>query len=151
MTRCPRCGAEPRRSKPQNSRYHVLMQAAFDHWPQAHAFQPRNREHLRKWLQVQAGHKVVKRIDAPKGLDVQTLKRFVTMLFQQSADHVFATVIYLRSTSEPIAVELHISKSTRFEELPHREACRLFDDIGNIIKAEIGIDPERLLKEGEAA
>lgn len=151
MTRCPRCGAEPRRSNPQNNRYHALMRAAFHHWPQSHRFQPRNREHLRKWLQVMAGHKVTKRIDAPKGLTVSALKDFVTLLFRDTAEHVFATVMYAKSTGEPIAVELDISKSTRFEALPHREACKLFDAVSDIIKAETGLDAGVLLKEGEAA
>jgi hypothetical protein len=151
MTRCPRCGAEPRRSTPQNNRYHALMRAAFHHWPQSHRFQPRNREHLRKWLQVMAGHKVTKRIDAPKGLTVSALKDFVTLLFKNTADHVFATVMYAKSTGEPIAVELDISKSTRFEMLGHREACKLFDDISQIIEAETGLKADALLKEEEKA
>jgi hypothetical protein len=75
----------------------------------------------------------------------------VTLLFQNTADHVFATVMYAKSTGEPVAVELDISKSTRFEMLGHREACKLFDDVSNIIEAETGLKADVLLKESEAA
>ena len=151
MSRCPRCGSEERRSNPQNNRYHALMRAAFHHWPLAHAFQPRNPEHLRKWLQVRAGFKVVKMVSAPKGFTASALRDFVWALFNASSDHVFATVIYHEITHEVVGVELHISKSTRFEKLGHRDACRLMNAVEDIIKSELGLEAEQLLKHTEQA
>src|SRR5262245_23774520 len=78
---CNHCGClvelpHSDRSTPQNNRYHAMIKATFDHWREDHPElpHPRNVRHLRKFLEMKAGHFVVTkhiritRVDPPKDL-----------------------------------------------------------------------------------
>ena len=82
---CPSCGvdlAEPqkkwkRRSVPQHRRYFALVRAAYYHWPEKHELKPQSEEHLRKWLQAKAGHRVVETVDTEGMTQEQSLALMV--------------------------------------------------------------------------
>lgn len=147
---CPHCGAhfEPPkasgkpRSHPQLKRFHALMRAAFNHWPEAQTeFRPRNKEHLRYWLEKEAGHfEVVKTIICKQADDPKRLTAVLTaVLATASDDNLFVEV-------EGLSVVVKRAVSISYDALAHMSACALFGQIDDVLKS-LGLDPDRLLKE----
>ncbi len=54
-TFCQACGAE-KRSAPEHNLLFVVIEEAFQNWPEAHPFRPVDAEHLRAWLCIEADH-----------------------------------------------------------------------------------------------
>lgn len=48
-------------------------------------------------------------------------------------------------------LDVVIPKSIDYRRLSHKDACRLFQEVEDVIKVEIGIEAESLLKQMEAA
>lgn len=148
---CVRCGAvnevqekpaaKPR-STPQHRRMFALFDGAWFHWQEApddHDFKPKSRNHLRYYLEMRAGH-----------FDVLMNVR-VTSMDPDKVAAVFSEALR-RSRDEFMFVELDDNlltikqvKSISYDELSHKEACKLFDDIGEILAAE-GLPPEKVLR-----
>ena len=108
-----------------------------NYWPAKHDFKPLSEEHLRKWLQAKAGHRVVETIDTAGMSPDETLACVVAAIkkggpfsFYERAGTRFYTI-----TSESIA----------FNTLPHLAACALFDEIANVIEAETGIRADDMI------
>ena len=131
------------RSPDQLRRFFGVMAAAFQHWPEAHRFQPDNAEHLRAWLLVRAGHHTVKTFYLSE--DATEYARVVPM--------VIATMLHKHAWCRARGNELHVSvpESIAFDKLGHHEFCKLNSDIDDIIKAELGIEADQLLRETERA
>jgi hypothetical protein len=124
---CPRCTCaacmKARRSKPQNDRIHALCEAAYQHWPRGHAFKPESKEHLRAWLLCKAGH--VKVVDRDGEMD-EKLAREISLMMAAVGRFVWVKSLgdkYLLITPE----------TTRFSDLPHKEACRVFSEVDEIL------------------
>lgn len=140
---CPHCGVElekPKgkpRSVPQHRRYFALIRAAHSHWLESHRFQPTSAEHLRRWLQAKAGYHVIRTVDTA-GMD--TTAAIVAVAAELSA----ADPIHFTSVR---GAKFHIieSKSIDFDTLPHLAACALFDAVADTIRAETGLDPDRIM------
>ncbi len=143
---CPHCGVEleakPKgnskpRSVPQHRRYFALVKAAHSHWPEHHRFQPMSEEHLRKWLQAKAGYATVRTVDTA-GMDTQSAIVAVAAMLAAADPMHFTSVTGAR---------FHVieSKSINFDTLPHLAACALFDAVADTIKAETGLDPDKIM------
>lgn len=149
--RCPVCGsdvrgADKRRSVPQLRRYFALVKAAFTHWPDAHDFRPDNAEHLRRWLQCKAGHHEATRIEIPSG--DPAVMRLARLAAEAAIDAADGSA-FVKPFGDVLVV--FKAKSIAFDKLTPAGACQLFDEVGAVIEAEIGIPAERLLRETEAA
>lgn len=142
MSSCPTCGAVGR-SLPQHKRLFGLVRAAFHHWPEAHDFQPANEEHLRKWLTAKAGHHTVKTL----ALADFTTAEAVALL--QAAFHAAGAHSFVKGSAG--SVHIFTPSSISFDKLSHKAACKLFDEIGAVVEAEIGIAADELLKQMESA
>lgn len=143
---CPHCGVEleakpkPKgkpRSVPQHRRYFALIKAAHSHWPETHRFKPMSEEHLRKWLQAKAGYANVRTVDTA-GMDTQSA--IVAVAAQLAA----ADPMHFTSVK---GARFHVieSKSINFDTLPHLAACALFDAVADTIRAETGLDPDKIM------
>jgi len=143
---CPHCGVEreakPKgnskpRSVPQHRRYFALIKAAHSHWPETHRFKPMSEEHLRKWLQAKAGYATVRTVDTA-GMDTQSAIVAVAAMLAAADPMHFTSVTGAR---------FHVieSKSINFDTLPHLAACALFDAVADTIKAETGLDPDKIM------
>jgi hypothetical protein len=140
---CPHCGVElekPKgkpRSVPQHRRYFALIRAAHSHWPENHRFQPTSDEHMRKWLQARAGYHHIQTIDTA-GMDAT-----------QAIIAVAAALKAADAMNFPVVVgsKFHVvwSKSIDFDTLSHLAACSLFDAVAEVIQAETGLDPDRIM------
>jgi hypothetical protein len=141
---CPHCGVEleakPKgkpRSVPQHRRYFGLIKAAHSHWPETHRFKPMSEEHLRKWLQAKAGYATVRTVDTA-GMDTQSAIVAVAAMLAAADPMHFTSVTGAR---------FHVieSKSINFDTLPHLAACALFDAVADTIRAETGLDPDKIM------
>lgn len=143
---CPHCGVEleakPKgnskpRSVPQHRRYFALIKAAHSHWPETHRFKPMSEEHLRKWVQAKAGYATVRTVDTA-GMDTQSAIVAVAAMLAAADPMHFTSVTGAR---------FHVieSKSINFDTLPHLAACAAFDAVADTIKAETGLDPDKIM------
>lgn len=144
MTSCPHCGVEieakPKskpRSVPQHRRYFALIKAAHSNWPETHRFKPMSEEHLRKWLQAKAGYATVRTVDTAN-MDTQSAIVAVAAMLAAADPMHFTSVQGAR---------FHVieSKSINFDTLPHLAACALFDAVADTIRAETGLDPDKIM------
>jgi hypothetical protein len=142
---CPECGCVlnlPKgqaRSVPQNRRFHALIRAAWVHWPENHPFfHPQSEEHLRKWLTAKAGHCTIRSIDTSDMTPDQAVAAISAAMREAGP--------YAWTTSAQSVLHVRTPASIAFDELPHKEACKLFDEIAEIIEMETGMKPDELLK-----
>jgi hypothetical protein len=144
---CDHCPAHRRRSLPQHKRMFGLIAAAFHHWPEGHEFEPDSAEHLRAWLLCKTRHREAADFTIPETDDpvmMARLMEFAEALLNVGDDSKFGR--WRGST-----LRVYTPKSISFEKLNHRDACKLFDEIGAVIETEMGIAPDELLKQTEAA
>lgn len=147
---CPACGfvlddakGLPR-SVPQLRRYFAMIRAAYHHWPERHERQFASEDECRKWLQMKAGHR---EIGATIPLTGMSKER--AMLLAEAA--IRAAGSYAVPVIHGDTLAIWRPKSIAFSKLGHKAACRLFDDVADVIRAETGIDPDELLREHERA
>ena len=144
---CPVCGCaidrEPR-SLAQLRRYFAMIRATFHHWPESHERQFASEEECRKWLQMKAGHR---EIGATIPLTGMSKERAI--LLAEAA--IRAAGSYAVPVIHGDTLAIWRPKSIAFSKLGHKEACRLFDDVADVIRAETGIDPEEMMRETERA
>lgn len=133
------------RSPQQHRRFFALINAAFTHWPESFKkFQPDSSEHLRSWLLVKSGHRVIGTFYAPQSDAAGTFAAMIPVVVQTIyRKHVWAW-------DKDGAIYVCAPKSIAFAELGHNEFCALNDDVDAVLR-EIGLDPDQLLRETEAA
>ena len=140
---CEHCGGYPSpkrgkpRSVPQHRRYFAMIRAAFHHWPEAHEFHPVSEEHLRRWCQAKAGHRVVNAIETDSMTPAQAVLATSSAI---KAAGPFSFVSAVGSTLYVIT-----SSSIDFNTLPHLAACALFDDVADVIEAETGLKVDDIM------
>lgn len=138
------CASCPARHKPrsleQHRRLFALIKAAYHHWPHGHEFKPESEEHLRKWLIKEAGRHTITTIDIVGETTGAEALVIISAAIRASGGYPFVTLAGRTA-------RVFTPDSIAFDKLPHKEACRLFDDMAQIIEAEIGVPAERLLKE----
>lgn len=131
--------AKPR-SVDQHRRLFALIKAAYEHWPETHAFQPDNEEHLRAWLLVKAKHRRIHKFSFAGGESaaVAELIPAITLMMLQK---------YSWAWPLDDAVAVCVPESIAFDKLSHADACKVFDDVEVVLRNEAGLDADELLKE----
>lgn len=146
---CPHCGCEieasdKRRSLPHLRRYFALIRAAYHHWPETHATQFSDETECRKWLQMKAGHR-----------EIGARIPLVGMNKDRAVALVEAAIRAAGSYAVPLMhggdLVVFVPRSIAFGKLSHLAACDLFNSVADVIKAETGIDADKLLREHERA
>lgn len=128
------------RSVKQHKRQFAVFRAAFMHWPEDHEFQPYNEDHLRKYLIAKAPkHRSVEVTDT-SNMPMEMAVVAITAQINKAGPYAF----HRNKGSRFYTVTAH---SIAFDELPHDEACNLFNEIAEVIYAEIGITVETLINE----
>ena len=152
-THCHECGAvqsaKPKRDRsgPQHRRFFAIVNAAFHHWPERppSGFRPRNAEHLRYWLEAQAGHYTVTTTARIQSADPDKVFALMSAFMRHSEDdRLFVDL------DGPLLVQKR-TKSIDYDAMGSADFSRLKDAVCDIIKAETGMDAERLLRETEKA
>lgn len=130
------------RSVDQHRRFFGLVAASFQAWPETfQEFQPRDPEHLRKWLTAKAGY--VHAVHVPVvGTIAETVELVETIAeaSKREDDHVF-----VRQTG-PDRVTVFRPKSIAFALMGPQEFGQLNDRVADIIEKVIGIDGDTLLR-----
>lgn len=161
MTHCPHCGCDlpttggagdgqRTRSNPQLRRFFSVIKAAFHHWPESHDFRPESPEHLRKFLLCGAGYSEHTDIPVEWAEDQPGVTK-LTALAIEAAIRAADGYAFVRPAKHGGRVRVYKAKSIAYHKLSHADACRLFADIDLIIKAELGVEPDELLKQTEMA
>lgn len=130
------------RSLDQHKRFFAVIAATFHHWPESHAFQPDNAEHLRAWLLVRATYCTIRTFHMDG--DTDEAARLVPV--------ITASMLGKYSWCRARGAELHVCvpQSIAFDKMPHEQFCKLNDDVDEVIRVETGLDPEALLREKAA-
>lgn len=147
---CPECGAllpkpeKPSRSYAQLKRVHALCQEAYSHWPDQCEFRPKSKEHLRYWLEMQAGHFTVEKTIQLQDLDPDKLEPVLTAVMRTSED-----------VKQFVEIDGHLLTVKRvgsiaYDALSHADACRLFNELDAVLHL-YGMDGAKLLRETEKA
>lgn len=131
------------RSIDQHRRFFGVIRAAYHHWPESVSFQPDNEEHLRAWLLVKAKHRTIKTFHLPA--DASDSAALIPV--------VIATMLGKHAWAWSKGTDLFVCvpESIAFDKIGHNAFCVLNDDVDAVIRAETGLDPDKLLKEAEAA
>lgn len=151
MTKCPNCGftlTEHARSSPDHRRFFGLIRAAFHHWPEASEFQPDNEEHLRAFLLCKAGYRDVTTIPCEFAENEPAVLKLVA-LAAEGAVKAAKGHAFIRPHGAAIAV--FSAKSLAWDKLDQKAFNKVREAVEEVIKAEIGIEPDQLLKENDAA
>lgn len=146
-TTCSTCGGSGKvankRSSAQHRRQFAVFAAAFDMWPEQHEFRPRNAEHLRFWLEIQAGHFSVVLTLRVRSVPPTKLAAVLTAVLT-ACDHDRDRV-FIEADADLIVVKK--AASIAYTRLPHARACQVFDEISHVLSAEMGVSAEMLLRE----
>lgn len=134
---------EKPRSVDQHRRFFGLIKAAFHHWPEQHSFQPDNEEHLRAWLLVKAKHRKIHSFAFSDG--AAELARLVPIMTLMMLDR------YSWAWPYEDGIRVCVPASVSFKSLPHAEACKVLDNVGQVLRDEAGLEPDDLLKDGDNA
>lgn len=148
-TTCPKCGTElgklnKQRSTPQLRRQFAVFKQAYFHWQDGHPFTPKNMDHLRRWLQVEAGRFTIVKTIRVESVDPDKLAALLTAVLRNSDDDK----LFIEADADLIVVKR--ADSISYEKLGHADACKLFDEIAAVLHRE-GMDAEQLLREAEKA
>lgn len=119
-----------------------MIKVAFDNWPESDERQFASAEELRKYLQMKAGYRDVGAKIPLVGLN----RERATMLAE-------AAIRAAGSYAVPVLFDDQLvvfrPRSIAFEKLSHKDACKLFDDVADLIEQTIGVTADKLLKESE--
>lgn len=147
---CPHCSKplKSARSPDDHRRFFGVINAAYHHWPEGHEFAPDNAEHLRKWLLCKAGYRDVTTIPVDYAEDQPAMLKLV-LLTVEGAVKAADGYAFIRPHGYGLAV--FKAKSIAWDKIGQKEFNAVRDAVEAVIKAELGIDPETLLKETERA
>ena len=149
ITHCPDCGAVfgKGRSLQDHRRLFGLLRAAFDQWPEAHVFRPRDPEHLRAYLLVQAQHTDVASIPFPEDCGenaaVKTLFRLAVEATGAALERKAGFVDYRVSSS---GVEVVTPRSIDFRTIGQKEFGPIREAVESLIEEAIGVPAVQLLR-----
>ena len=141
--RCPQCGfvdqgASHKRSNPDHARTFALIARAYQHWPEAHPFEPQNSEHLRAWLIVAAG---------PEWRETRTTFLTDDPATRELAKEVKKDDIHRFVIGDGKTLSIVKPRSIAFDKMGQAEFGRLRDAITDIIEQTIGCSVEDLMQE----
>ena len=142
---CPVCDTDISvpgdiRSLPQLKRYHALVRAVYEHWPERHERQFSSQEECRAWLQCKAGHHTQIATLQISGLNPTRAVMLVEAAIRAAGSYAF-------SVQDGSLLLIYRPKSISFAKLDHIKACQLFDEVAAVVLAEAGLQAEQLLAE----
>jgi len=148
VRKCDACGQplKRHRSEPDHRRFFAVLSAAFNQWPEQHEFQPSSSEHLRSWLLCKAGHYDVTTI--PMDSNNPAVAK-LAVLAAEAAIKAAGTYAFIRPHGHALAV--FAAKSIAWDKLSQKDFWPIRQAVEDIIKAEIGVNAEALLKGQEQA
>ncbi len=136
--------SEKPRSIDHHRRFFGLVRALFHHWPERMTFQPDNEEHLRAFLLVKAKHRTIKTFYLTSDEIADECAKVVPIVTAMMLHR------YCWCWTDGNAINVAAPQSTAFDKMPHGKACEVYSAVEDYVRS-IGIDPDKVLKETEAA
>ncbi|HZV20964.1 MAG TPA: hypothetical protein VE986_05390 [Hyphomicrobiales bacterium] len=138
---CPHCGAQmsrDERSLAHHGGFFAFLEYSFENWPETYQeFQPINREHLRGWALVEAGHKSVQEFRFSTRTELEMAAAIVrTMMAQEALSGRFSRIETVRSAK---MFNLIRPASIKFEKLGQRKFNEISEAVSGIVKNITGI------------
>ena len=138
---CPGCGIllDDTRSGPHHRAFFAYLQFATKHWPIAgfEDFVPRDREELRAWVEIRAGHTKPSRIYTFKTRQ-QALNAADFARADMAADKLEGVYSWLIPLSQN-SFEVQRPASIKWEKLGEARFLKLSKEVSAIIKEIIGV------------
>lgn len=128
------------RSIDQHNRFFALVSALFQQWPEKHSFQPDDEEHLRAWLLVKAKHRVIAEFCMSDATD-EFARAIPVVAMAMFRKHCWAW-------RDGDSIKCCAAKSISIygkDAVGHAEFCVINDNVDSVIRAETGLDPDRLM------
>ena len=119
-----------------------MIKAAFSHWPEDHREQFSSVDHLRKYLQMKAGHYDATKIEIAENALATAIAVEAALKFAGSFSRVRVGIS---------SITIYRPRSIDFQTLPHKDACALFDAVSEAIRDETGTSGDEYLKQTEKA
>lgn len=145
---CPRCGFELHeekvRSLPHHRRYFLMVNAAYEHWPERHPTQFASAEECRVWLQMKAGYRVIGARIPLWGIS----KEQATMIAGAAIRGAGAYAYPVMHGNDLVILK---PKSIAWKKLSHTGFCKVNDAVTAVIEHEMGVRVEDLLPALETA
>ena len=150
---CPHCGViltKPR-SGPDHRRFFAAIHAAFTNWPESHEFTPRDPEHLRAYLLVQANHVDVAFLPAPEGCaENPALLALFRLAVEATGAALAKKAGYMDIRVCEGGVEIRTPRTINHSVVSQKEFGPIRDNVESLIEAAVGVTAQQLLK-AEAA
>ena len=129
------------RSGEQRRRFFAVVAGTYHQWPEAHAFQPDNAEHLRSWLLVKAKHCVINTFQLESDAEAAQFAKLIPI--------ITALMLKKHSWCRAKGDEIHVCVplSISYEDCGHNLFTHICADVDEIIRTETGLDPEQILRE----
>lgn len=131
---CQTCGQKTR-SRPQLNRFMALMEAAYQNWPESHEFQPRDMEHLRKWLVIKAGFRSSKIIRYENWMPKNDTVLDLFALTVEAVVSASGAYPFIEVYPDHVVVTTAETVSRR---TGHNKACEIFRAVDEVLEIETG-------------
>jgi hypothetical protein len=129
------------RSIEQHNRFFAIVSALYHQWPERHPFQPDSEEHLRAWLLIKAGHRIIATFDLA-GMTPEAINTIPAISVAMFRKHVWA---WADGGKLKVAAAKSISIYGK-EAIGHQEFCKVNDDVESVIREDVGLDPDLLMR-----
>lgn len=144
---CPKCGGKPP-SSPQHRRMMKVFSVAHDHWPETDGFQPKDSDHLRGFVAVQAGWSTSHTVRFSDGQPEAFNASIATLQAMGRLDG-YCEIGY---NVESKTITKTVPKSMSFEKMNHKERCAYFQLFEDVIAEHLHVrNCDELLKQAERA
>lgn len=141
ITHCPACGViihqEPPRSVAQNARYHAMLAAYYDNWPESNERQFTDRKDFRIWAQMSAGYRTIGAQIPLAGVSKEIAKFLVETGIRGSGAHAMTEF-------QGTTLVIYKPRSIAFDKMGHTTFTRLVDDVTGFLEKETGFSVEKL-------
>lgn len=159
MSKCPLSLPECERlkylrSRKQNGRFFVVIEEAYKHWSKQHGFQPGNEEHLRYWLEKEAGLFDVAMTYRPDAFTAEQIEALLVGLLKAIADRnrklgVARDAVFIEE-DERGSVVVKVTRSIAWLVLPQDDFNKLSGDVYEVLAVH-GFDHNHLLEQKDKA
>lgn len=150
LEHCPECGfiLRNKRSGRLHRYYFATITNAFHNWPESHEFKPESIDHLRVWLQKEAGYRdvVEERIFGAKASPLQMETFFIavnTLMRKNRTEFVF-----FESYEHPPTIRALIPRSIAYDQISDDMFGPISNSVFDIIDNVFGNDFCSMARQG---
>jgi len=136
---CPECGCilDDVRSLPHHRAFFAYVRDAFRSWPAGREPNPVSPEHLRSWLEIEAGHAMIRPYHFSTRAMAAAAAEFAKA--EMAADRLEGRYSILRELPDAKGFEIVRPTSIKWEKVGQAKFNELSNKVSDIVKEVIGI------------